>query len=282
MKTTFVAIANLSGIACASDSDHTIYQLSKQLPLAIAVNAHSSFPWGSVINDYLLQEAPQEHELFEEYINDFEQFLSKAKPSKSAENLNHDDAKVIFMGYGSNNIFPSLCEAIAGCHPDIGALCFMKKEITSLSQECFAAIDYLGDLDSVSTLLWGTNQSSKNFCLKQHIKVYEEFLKRIRNKFKGTKYEQQVEEQLSLWDAEETIKETINDLSLGYINDVLRGIGTFSIQDMVDTAETLVNAEVRLDHLSQGLKAPAQSTSEIAVITRIEGVTWIKHSLFAL
>ena len=282
MNTTFVAIANLSGIACASDSDHTIYQLSKQLPLAIAVNAHSSFPWRSVINDYLLQEVPQEHELFDEYINDFELFLSKTKPSKTAKNLAFDDAKVIFMGYGSNDLFPRLCEGIAGYHPDTGILCFMKKEITSLSQESFSAFGFLGDLDSVSTLLWGTNQSSKDFCLKQHIKVFDEFLNRIRKKFKGTKYEQQVEEQLSLWDVEEVFKETINNQSSDYINNVLRGISTFSIQDMVDASETLVNAEVRLDHLSQGLKAPAQSTSEIAVITRIEGVTWIKHSLFAL
>ena len=51
---------------------------------------------------------------------------------------------------------------------------------------------------------------------------------------------------------------------------------------MVMAAETIVNAEVRLDHLSSGCKTPLNTTREIAVITRTEGLTWIKHSLYAI
>lgn len=282
VKTTFVAIANLSGIACASDSDHTIYQLSKQLPVALAVNAHSPIPWGSVVDGYLRQGEQPAHEVFDGYVSDFENYLKKTSLPKTLKNLTVDDRKVTFLGYGQDDIFPVLCEAIAEYQPETGSLCFKENETTQLSQEHYSAIQLLGDLKNVSTLLWGTDPSSRDFCLKQQQKAFDEYLKRIRNKFKGTKYEQQVEEQLSLLDGEGSFKETLKEQSLQYLNNVLIGIGTFSIQDMVDTAETLVNAEVRLDHLSNGLKAPAQSTSEIAVITRIEGVTWIKHSLFAL
>jgi hypothetical protein len=63
---------------------------------------------------------------------------------------------------------------------------------------------------------------------------------------------------------------------------VLDGIETFSVEDMVMAAETIVNAEVRLDHLSSGCKTPLNTTREIAVITRTEGLTWIKHSLYAI
>ena len=63
---------------------------------------------------------------------------------------------------------------------------------------------------------------------------------------------------------------------------VLEGIETFSVEDMVMAAETIVNAEVRLGHLSTGCKKPLNATHEIAVITRAEGLTWIKHSLYAI
>ena len=63
---------------------------------------------------------------------------------------------------------------------------------------------------------------------------------------------------------------------------VLSGIDSFSIEDLVTASETLVNAEVRLKHLFSGGKEDLHVSKEIAVITRTEGVTWIKHSLFAL
>ena len=74
------------------------------------------------------------------------------------------------------------------------------------------------------------------------------------------------------------MSEAINKTSAS----VLDGIETFSVEDMVMAAETIVNAEVRLDHLSSGCKTPLNTTREIAVITRAEGLTWIKHSLYAI
>lgn len=60
------------------------------------------------------------------------------------------------------------------------------------------------------------------------------------------------------------------------------GISTFSIEELVSTAETLVNANVWLLHLKEGVKGLLGHTREIAALTRAEGFTWIKHSLFAI
>ena len=53
MNTSFVAYMNKRGIACASDTDMTMYALSKQEPVALAVNSYSPIPWDTIINDYL-------------------------------------------------------------------------------------------------------------------------------------------------------------------------------------------------------------------------------------
>ena len=48
--TSFIALANSAGIACSSDTDHTIFQLSKIEPLAIAVNPSSPIPWDDIVD----------------------------------------------------------------------------------------------------------------------------------------------------------------------------------------------------------------------------------------
>ena len=282
MKTTFVAISNMSGIACASDTDRTIYGLSKSLPVAVAVNPRSPIPWEDIINDYLIAGEIQEHEAFAEYGDDFERRLSKVPVSKSFENLTYEEGNIIFMGYGKEDLFPCIYDVTVSLDPEKQILYYSQKELQPLSHENEADIRYLGDLESVSTLIWGTTDQSWDKCLKELKKVYDVYKRRVRKQFEGTQYEQEVEDQLARFDAERIFYKRIEECSEKVCDQVLSGIETFSIQDMVDAAETLVNAEVRLDHLSAGLKAPSQSIREIAVLTRIEGLTWIKHSLFAL
>jgi hypothetical protein len=43
-----------------------------------------------------------------------------------------------------------------------------------------------------------------------------------------------------------------------------------------------VDSNDQLIHLKNGGKGVLKSTKELAVITRVEGVVWIKHSLYGL
>jgi prepilin-type N-terminal cleavage/methylation domain-containing protein len=63
-------------------------------------------------------------------------------------------------------------------------------------------------------------------------------------------------------------------------NEASIGIDSFSIEDMVNTVETFVDANVNLNHLRSGGKEKLSATRELAVITRYEGLTWIKHGLY--
>lgn len=76
METVFIALSNMSGIACASDRDHTIYQLSKKVPLALAVNPFSPIPWDKIIEQYKLTGGSEEKEEFSDYASHFLAFLS--------------------------------------------------------------------------------------------------------------------------------------------------------------------------------------------------------------
>ena len=59
-------------------------------------------------------------------------------------------------------------------------------------------------------------------------------------------------------------------------------IDSFNIEDLVKVAEDFVDAKVQIDHLKNGGKGNLRYTKELAVITRTEGVVWIKHCLYGI
>lgn len=282
MTTTCIAICNMSGIACASDADHTIYQLSARQPLAVAVNAFSHIPWDGVVEGYKRLGEPEAREDFSGYAKDFERYLSSLTPSKDYTGLTAEDANIIFMGYGKEDLFPR-CYDTCVCQRD-GRLAFDPERtgVFAVSHRKNAYINLLGNLDSVSTLIWGATNDVNDMLLENQVKNFGIYKQRVLEKFKGTEFEAFVTKKLDAFDAEEAFRMNIGAAVGETYAEVLEGIDTFSIEDLVTSVETIVNAEVRLDHLSSGCKSPLNRTREIAVITRAEGLTWLKHSLYAM
>ena len=282
MSTTCIAISNMSGIACASDTDRTIYQLSKTYPLAVAVNPYSPIPWDTIINNYKRLCEPEEKENFEDYAKDFEKFLSSIPVTKDYQGLSIDDSNIIFMGYGKEDLFPQIYDTCISLTNEKWSFDNDRTEIFKVSHQEYANINLLGNLDSVHTLIWGATRDVNDMLLENHLKTFNVYKERVLEKFKGTEFEAFVTKKFEAYDAKQyfmmKMSEAINKTSAS----VLDGIETFSVEDMVMAAETIVNAEVRLDHLSSGCKTPLNTTREIAVITRAEGLTWIKHSLYAI
>lgn len=282
MSTTFIAISNMSGIACASDTDNTIYQLSRSFPFAVAVDSCSPIPWDAIINGYKRSGEPEEKEDFVDCVKDFEEFLSTIPASDNHPNLSIDHSKIIFMGYGKEDIFPRL---YATClRPTKGKWEFDvdKTDLFKVSHKDYAHIDYLGGLENVYTLIWGATGDVNDKLLETHIETFELYKERVLERFKGTEFEAFVTRKLDAYDAKQRLMMKMRQATDKTFANVLYGIEKFSVEDMVMAAETIVNAEVRLGHLSSGCKKPLSTTREIAVITRTEGLTWIKHSLYAL
>ena len=107
MKTSFVAFLNKRGIACASDTDMTLYALSRQEPVALAVNSYSPIPWNFIVNSYLRKGDIQIHELFSDYARDFASYLSTVDTKPSWKYLSSDEQNIIFLGYGSDDVYRS-------------------------------------------------------------------------------------------------------------------------------------------------------------------------------
>ena len=279
MCPSFFALFTKAGIACAADTDHTIYRLSKDLPVAMAVNPSSPIPFDKIIEEYKgnLNHKPQES--LEDYAADFNAFLSTYKVDEALGMLSHCDANIILFGFGSEDIYPSAYNVDVMINED-GLLGLDMGSFHKISNQESSFFHYLGDFDSVSTLLFGVTNSTRTFFINQLIAIKEEYARRVEEKFKGTEYEQYVKNHLDSCDFQDGIQSWIDRATSNFANQLSMGLSSFGIEDMVTAVETIVNANSKLNHLRSGEPGKPGITKEIAVVTIPEGLSWIKHSLY--
>lgn len=281
---SFLAIYNQSGIACASDTDNTIYRLSKEEPVAIAICSYSPIPWECIITQYLRKGEPEHHKTLEEYARDFETFFQQFHADKAWNKLGINELNLIFLGYGQDEIYPSVCDIQIEVDEETEKMKLGEigiKQI-NLSRDENAGYNWNGNFERLASILFGATEQVKDFATEKQFDLFHAYKQRVIEKFKGTQYEEYVNECLSNYPEEIAVPKPVTKATTKAFERAYEGISTFSIEELVSTAETLVNANVRLLHLKEGGKGLLGHTREIAVLTRAEGFTWIKHSLFAI
>lgn len=280
---SFIAIYNQSGIACASDTDCSIFRLSKEEPVAIAICPYSPIPWESIITQYLRKGEPAHHKTLEEYARDFEVFLQQFPANKAWNELGIDELNLIFLGYGKDDIYPSVCDIQIFVDEETETMTIGDHHTTQIDFKDSSAFCWNGNWDRLAPVLHGSTKHVMDYAIEKQFEGFETYKQRLVEKFKGTKYEEYVNKSLEEFDSTEVIPyENVVSAYDRILQDVKIGIDSFSMEDMVSSAESLVNANVRLNHLKNGGKGLVGHTREIAVITRTEGFTWVKHSLFAI
>ena len=279
---SFFSICNKSGIACASDTDNTIYRLSKEEPVAVAVCPFSPIRWDSIIIAYLRKGEPAHHLTLEEYARDFEQFLQAYPADKAWNGLSIDERNLIFLGYGTGDIYPSVCDTLIVVDDETGRMQLGEVSNTVISIGNEAAFNWNGNFERMNPILHGATRIARDFMAQRVGEALELYKKRVLDKFQGTKYEEYVKKTLDDYDFKAKQSLLINDATRDILYGVCIGLDSFGIEEMVLNCENIVNANIRLSHLANGGKGLIGSTREIAVLTRAEGFTWIKHSLFAI
>ena len=184
MNTSFLALSNMAGIVCASNEDHTLYQLSKEEPVVIAVDPKSPIPWDSIIDGYKRLGEPLKHTDFSEYAKDFGKYLAAVDISKPS-NPQPNGYDIIFLGYGTEDIFPSTFDVYVKFN-DEGHLEFGDSDYGKISHDVNVLLNWIGDFDSVATLIYGSTGATKKAMLEKQMEVYETFTKRVNLKVQNT------------------------------------------------------------------------------------------------
>jgi len=163
---------------------------------------------------------------------------------------------------------------------DDGALGLGESCSHYITQREPAFFHMLGSFESVSTLLFGATSKTRGFFYKWYVDIFGTYANRIEEKFKGTKYEQYVKDHLEAYDYRREVASRIDKATDKTLSDLARGVDSFSVEDMVTAVESIVTANVKLNHLRSGAVGKPGDAKEIAVITIPEGISWIKHSIY--
>ena len=282
MNTSFVAFMNKRGIACASDTDMTLYALSKREPVAVAVNSYSPIPWDTIINAFLKRGDIALHENFVDYVHDFADFLLTVEGNNKWEHLSDDDSNIIFLGYGTEDIFPSAVDIMARYDSTEKKLkCDFNSEF-SISHEEDSNFFILSHFENLQSVFLGCNIQIREKLVEKQVDCFKKYEQRVADAFKGTRYEQSVNEFISQYDERQEYANQLRHVVGVHQNHLFTAIESFDIEDLVKVAEMFVDSNDQLIHLKNGGKGVLKSTKELAVITRVEGVVWIKHSLYGL
>ena len=171
---SFLAIYDQSGIACASDTDNTIYRLSKEEPVAIAICPYSPIPWECIITQYLRKGEPEHHKTLEEYARDFETFFQQFHADKAWNKLGINELNLIFLGYGQDEIYPSVCDIQIEVDEETEKMKLGEigiKQI-NLSRDENAGYNWNGNFERLASILFGATEQVKDFATEKQFDLF--------------------------------------------------------------------------------------------------------------
>lgn len=189
-----------------------------------------------------------------ELASNFIDYANRADIFAGNDNIGFCDGGLLLCGYEEEDIFPSVVRFGFSSSYSRSLKILEEQKVTFKNP---AIIISLGDMNAISPVLWGVSSGIYDSC----IKFYEN-----SDEISGA----------------QLFKEKLKHLNSDYHQSLITGIDTFDIQDIIDAGETLLNINLQLMRLSRGEEAGMASAREIAVLTKTEGITWIKHSIHAI
>lgn len=274
MTPSFFALLSKAGIACAADMYKSFYCLHKKLPVAIAVNPESPIPWETIIKKYRKQLGSTPLASLADYVEGFHVFLSTLEPEDSWKGVSQEESHIMFLGFGKEDVFPSVYDTYVQTDRD-GTLGLSDGEIQQVTLNEPVLIHMLGNFEYVSPLLFGCNKKIRDFYCDRYPSVWEDYVERVSELIKGEPYERNAIDKLRKLDCDKEISREVDATIENNKTDMLIGIATFSVEDMVSAVEAIVDANARFGHLLSDAPGNPGGIKEIAVITIPEGVSWI-------
>jgi hypothetical protein len=191
----------------------------------------------------------------------------------------YTETGIVFVGYGDDDIFPSLIHVHVGGIID-GHLMYYYDEGEAISYDNDASIQPFAQTDTMISLMKGI-----------HPTMYETLLGKLDDALGSAK--QKMMDSLAETGMSETQMTKVNEMNFDdiaekfhsemgdYIQDtfvdgIVDAVGSFNIEDMVKMAESLISITNLQRHFSSSEESVGGPV-DVAVITKSEGFVWVNH-----
>ena len=191
----------------------------------------------------------------------------------------YTETGIVFVGYGDDDIFPSLIHVHVGGIID-GHLMYYYDEGEAISYDNDASIQPFAQTDTMISLMKGI-----------HPTMYETILGKLDDAFGSAK--QKMMDSLAEAGMSETQMTKLNEMNFDdiaekfhsemrdyiqdtFIDGIVDAVGSFNIEDMVKMAESLISITNLQRHFSSSEESVGGPV-DVAVITKSEGFVWVNH-----
>lgn len=195
--------------------------------------------------------------------------------------LYYNGTGIIFVGYGSDDIFPTLLPTYVSGAFDNRLRYYIDMEgLTSIGDDCSAYICPFAQSDVMITLMKGIAPNYYEKVLESYTDSVTAIKEKIVNKLKGNGVDNALIEKVKALDTSDIDRKHTEMLDSymqsEYIDGIVDAVESFSITDMVIMAENLVSITGLQRHFSSSDETVG-GPIDVAVITRSEGFRWAKH-----
>ena len=268
----FMAIFNRWGTALASNMPGAIFHLYENPAVALIYNPSSELNLERFIKDFKERIFSTPPTTVKDVVSRFNDFLNSA--SGKLQIKKEKKQEIIFIGFNSNDIYPS--EIICGITEDsAGKLELVVETEKKINTNNTAFFSTLGDFNYVLPVVDGVSPDFESTIKKRIengiIKMQDKLIQKALRMDSELKTEDLKEAFLQ----DECLRILRMSREICYYDSVL-GLETFSVEEMGDAVENLINTETCFTNPNK-VRNQTNLVCERAVMTIPEGFTWIKQ-----
>ena len=268
----FMAIFNRWGTALASNLPGTIFHLYENPAVALIYNPSSELNLECFIKDFKERIFSTPPTTVKDVVSRFNDFLNAASGKPQIEKEKKQE--IIFIGFNSHEIYPLeiKCEVSVNFDGKIDLRVKTEKKINIINTAFFST---LGDFNYVLPVVDGVSPDFESTIKKrienEIIKLQDKLIQKALRMDPELKPEDLKEAFLQ----DECLRILRMSREICYYDSVL-GLETFSVEEMGDAVENLINTETCFSNPNKG-RNQTNLVCERAVMTIPEGFTWIKQ-----
>lgn len=198
--------------------------------------------------------------------------------------LYYNGTGIVFVGYGRNDLFPSLLPSyVSGAFNNRLRYYLDMSGLNEIGEGCSASITPFAQGDVMLTLMKGIAPNFYEKVVELHTQSLSDEREKIVALLQAQGVDEDIVKKVRDVDTADIEKRHSNSMDAymqeEYIDGIVNAVESFNVEDMANMAENLVSI-TSLQRYFSSSDETVGGPIDVAVITRAEGFTWVRHKNF--
>lgn len=215
-------------------------------------------------------------DMFDDWVSGFTNYIRSR--------FYYNGTGIVFVGYGKNDIFPTLLPTyVSGAFNNRLRYYLDTNGMYAIGEDCSASITPFAQSDVMITLMKGIAPNFYEKVTDLNVRSLSEEREKIASLLKDEGVDEAIIKKvrdIDTTDIEKKHSESMDEyMQEEYVDGIVNAVDSFNVEDMANMAENLASITSLQRHFSSSDETVG-GPIDVAVITRAEGFTWVRHKDF--